>query len=175
MEKNKYGLKTVKGKELTTSQIQMIDKLLTNKAELLRFLNKVYSSTNLTIEKKKAVSQYFVQRIIDIMLEKPEQKYYPALLVEAQKRVGNFNGGAILYHFTPRNKKDIKVLLSVDATANLIKKNQEENLDLLPEDVLPAFIYPINRYDKKFVKIMVEKEPAIEPFVKIEKKKEIQL
>ena len=121
---------------------------------LRKTFDKVFiGENNLTYKQKCGVSQSFVKTIIDLIkAEKQNKKYLSDLLVSIQTQYGDVANGNILYHFEPKNKKDILTLLSIPEVKEMIRQNQQENLSLSFSDRLPSVLYPINKYDKNFMK-----------------------
>lgn len=132
--------------------INSIPQLIETEKKLFEVLYVVYvAESNLSDKERKTFSQQLVQTTIDKYAETKDDKY-AKLLTKIQIEIGNKHNGSILYHFVPRNQKDIRVLMSIPEIKMMIRDNQEENLSLPKCDRLPSFNMPINLSDKNYKK-----------------------
>ncbi len=132
--------------------INSIPQLIETEKKLFEVLYLVYvAESNLSDNERKVFSQRLVQTIIGKYAETKDDKY-AKLLIKIQLEIGDKHNGSILYHFVPRNQKDIKVLMSIPEIRMMIRDNQEENLSLPRCERLPSFNMPINLCDKNYKK-----------------------
>lgn len=138
MEKNKISFENYQ------KMVALIPQLIEDEKKLFNVLKIIFvDDNNLSDKERVNFSQQLVQTIIDRLIETKNKKY-AELLVKIQTQIGNRYNGSILYHFVPRDQKDVKVLMAIPAIKRMIRENQEDNLRLPKSDRIPSLNMPIN-------------------------------